>query len=89
MEEMQTQQYTLDEIFEKRLLFLLPFYVFSHESRFEEYEQDEKKLELLKEQGVRLAGLSHRSAAALAAIFLGREVCIPRRVLRHRELCFL
>ena len=35
---MKTQQYTLDEIFEKKLLFLIPFYIFTHESRFEEYE---------------------------------------------------
>ncbi len=53
---MKTQQYSLDEIFEKRLLFLLPFYVFSHESRFEEYEQDEKKLELLKQECAQIKG---------------------------------
>ena len=37
---MKTQQYTLDEIFEKKLLFLIPFYIFTHESRFEEYENN-------------------------------------------------
>ncbi len=45
---MKSQQYTLDEIFEKRLL--LPFYIFSHEKRFEEYENDETKLKLLQEE---------------------------------------
>ena len=45
---MKSQQYTIDEIFEKRLLFLIPFYIFSHEKRFEEYEKDGTKLKLLQ-----------------------------------------
>ena len=47
---MKTQQYTLDEIFEKRLLFLIPFYIFTHESRFAEYENDADKRELLRRE---------------------------------------
>ena len=38
----------MEEIFEKRLLFLIPFYIFSHEQRFKEYDQDEMKLGQLK-----------------------------------------
>ena len=30
----------LKEIFEKNLLLLIPFYIFSHEARFEEYEKE-------------------------------------------------
>ena len=45
---MKAQRYALEEIFRKGLLFLIPFYIFSHESRFEEYEKDEAVLELLK-----------------------------------------
>jgi len=30
----KTQTYSIDEIFGKKLLFLIPFYIFSHESRF-------------------------------------------------------
>ena len=45
---MKSQQYGIDEIFEKNLLFLIPFYIFSHESRFEEYNNDKDKLEILK-----------------------------------------
>jgi len=41
---MKSQQYTLEEIFQKNLLLLIPFYIFSHENRFEEYERDETKL---------------------------------------------
>ena len=34
------QRYSIDEIFDKNLLFLIPFYIFSHESRFKKYEND-------------------------------------------------
>ena len=47
---MKVQQYTIKEIFEKKLLFLIPFYIFSHEGRFREYEQDETKLRSLKKE---------------------------------------
>ena len=47
---MKTQQYTFDEIFEKKLLFLIPFYIFTHESRFEEYENNAEKRELLRSE---------------------------------------
>ncbi|MCM1258464.1 MAG: hypothetical protein NC307_11500 [Roseburia sp.] len=47
---MKSKQYSLEEIFVKRLLFLIPFYIFSHESRLAEYERDEEMLELLKQE---------------------------------------
>lgn len=47
---MKSQQYTLDEIFEKGLLLLIPFYIFSHETRFDEYEKDKTKLKTLQEE---------------------------------------
>ena len=46
----KTQTYTLDEIFEKKLLFLLPFYIFCYEKQFKELEEDEKKLQKLVEE---------------------------------------
>ena len=52
---MKSQRYSIDEIFEKNLLFLL------HESRFEEYNKSEDKLESLKAEYIdirnRLDGL--------------------------------
>ncbi len=45
---MKVQTYSLDDIFEKRLLMLIPFYIFSHENRFPEYNSNEQKLENLK-----------------------------------------
>lgn len=41
---MKVQAYSLDEIFEKRLLMLIPFYIFSHEKSFSEYNNDGQKL---------------------------------------------
>ena len=42
---MKTQKYGINEIFEKNLLFLIPFYIFSHESRFEDYGRMEQAKE--------------------------------------------
>lgn len=47
---MKSQQYTLKEIFEKNLLMLIPFYIFSHETRFREYEKDKSKLRALQDE---------------------------------------
>lgn len=47
---MKTQMYSIDEIFEKDLLFLIPFYIFSYESRFDEYNADKEKLDGLRAQ---------------------------------------
>ena len=45
---MKAQLYTIEEIFKKKLLFLIPFYIFSHEKRFDEYESDDNNLNILK-----------------------------------------
>ena len=42
------QAYSLNDIFEKGLLILIPFYIFSHEKNFAIYNSDEKKLAKLK-----------------------------------------
>ena len=47
---MKVQRYSLKEIFEKKLLFLIPFYIFTHESRLKEYNDNPEKLELLKNE---------------------------------------
>lgn len=47
---MKVQDYTLDDIFEKRLLLLIPFYIFSHEKNFPEYNSSEQKLAKLKSE---------------------------------------
>ena len=47
---MKVQNYTLNDIFEKRLLLLIPFYIFSHEKNFPEYNSNEQKLAKLKSE---------------------------------------
>ncbi len=44
---MKLKSYTLEELFEKDLLFLIPFYIFSHEGRFARYETNGEELETL------------------------------------------
>ena len=46
----KVQKYSLEEIFSKRLLFFIPFYIFSHEKQFPEYESNELKLQKLCEE---------------------------------------
>ena len=45
---MKVQSYSLEQIFEKNLLFLLPFYIFNLEKNFPQYEASEEALESLK-----------------------------------------
>ncbi len=45
---MKVQEYPLDMIFSKKLLLLIPFYIFSHEKDFVVYNTDKKRLEELK-----------------------------------------
>lgn len=45
----KVQKYSLEELFEKKLLFFLPFYIFSHEKELAECDTDEAKLEQLKD----------------------------------------
>ena len=44
---MKVQEYTLEDIFSKGLLLLIPFYIFSHEKNFKVYN-NEQKLAVLK-----------------------------------------
>lgn len=47
---MKVQAYSLNDIFEKRLLLLIPFYIFSHEKNFPEYNSNEQELSELKSE---------------------------------------
>ncbi len=44
--------YSLNEIFEKKLYILLPFYLFRYEKQFSEYNTNDEMLELLKAEYV-------------------------------------
>lgn len=51
---MKVHAYSLDDIFEKGLLMLIPFYIFSHEKGFPEYNSNERKLAELKKEYQRI-----------------------------------
>jgi hypothetical protein len=44
---MKVKTYTIEEIFEKNLLFLIPFYIFTYEQKFKEIEKSTEKLSKL------------------------------------------
>ena len=45
---MKVQEYSLEDIFSKGLLLLIPFYIFSHEKNFKVYNSNEQRLAELK-----------------------------------------
>lgn len=47
---MKVQAYSLDDIFAKHLLLLIPFYIFSHEKKFPEYDSNKRKLAELESE---------------------------------------
>lgn len=53
---MKTQEYSIEQIFEKKLLFLIPFYIFTHESSFIEYDTNVSGLDTLKEEYEHIKG---------------------------------
>lgn len=44
---LKVQNYTIEEIFAKNLLFLIPFHIFTYEKEFSKYNSDEEQLEEL------------------------------------------
>jgi hypothetical protein len=54
---LKVQQYTIEQIFEKDLLFLIPFYIFCYEKKLTEYDTDQEKLKLLQQE---FAGIRER-----------------------------
>lgn len=46
---LKVKRYSIEEIFQKKLLFLIPFYIFIYEDNFKEIEENKDKLQHLKE----------------------------------------
>lgn len=47
---LKVQQYDIDTIFEKNLLFLIPFYIFTYEKQFSQINDNKEKLDVLKNE---------------------------------------
>ena len=60
---MKMKNYSKENIFDKKLYFLLPFYIFIHEAEFEVYESNSNKLEELKQEYVEIFGRLEEAAA--------------------------
>ncbi len=72
---MKVQTYSLDDIFEKRLLMLIPFYIFSHEKSFPEYNSNEQKLAELKAEYQKiLEGLDELEQQGMIGAFDKRTI---------------
>ncbi len=72
---MKVQAYSLDDIFEKRLLMLIPFYIFSHEKSFPEYNSNEQKLAELKAEYQKiLEGLDELEQQGMIGAFDKRTI---------------
>ena len=48
--ELKIKRYTVNELFEKKLFFLIPFHIFVYEKDFKELEGNKKKLKQLEEE---------------------------------------
>jgi hypothetical protein len=73
---LKAQQYTIDQIFEKNLLFLIPFYIFGYEKELPEYENDKEKLRMLQQE---FAGIRERLEA----------LCEMRRINEYEKYTIL
>lgn len=82
---MKVQTYSLSDLFDKRLLFLIPFYIFSHEKKFPKYNSNEQELEKLKaEYQEILAGLDDLERQEVIGAFDKRTIIeISGDVLRE------
>lgn len=67
MPVLKVQMYGIDEIFEKKLLFLIPFYIFSYEKEFDKIESDKERLKELK-------STYHNIIGRLETLCLNKEV---------------
>lgn len=76
------KDYTLDSIFEKKLYFLLPFFVFNREKEFQIYESDPSKLEELKQEYVEIFNRLEqtRMNGDLSEFYVGTILDMSQRV---------
>ena len=82
---MKAKRYTIDEIFDKKLYFLIPFYIFTHEKRFDEYEADEGKLAVLLNEYRRIVRKLEQlqEAGELDAFTRQAIIDMGKKVVRH------
>ena len=81
----KAKSYDIETIFSKNLLFLIPFYIFSHESRFKSYESDSASLDSLKGEyaNIRLRLDRLQESGAISEYTKCTIVNMSNKVLEH------
>ena len=82
---MKVQDYTVDEIFEKKLYFLIPFHIFTYESNFVEYETNNQRLCDLKEIYIQIMDRleQHRKEGYITEYMRQTIIDMSKKVLNH------
>ena len=80
---MKVQRYSLEEIFAKKLFFLIPFHIFAYEKNFSKYESEEKKLvELTNVYEQLVKRLSDCAGAGIISEYVkGTIIAMSKKVL--------
>ena len=88
---MKIKNYAIDEIFSKRLYFLIPFYIFTHESRFQVYNKNGSEIEVLRREYAEICSrLEAICAAGEITEFVLRTILetsemVLNQIARHYE----
>ncbi len=82
---LKVQNYSLEEIFEKRLFFILPFHLFTYEVNFAEYESNEgKRAELMQHYATLMQRLDVCVAAGELNVYEKNTiVAMMKKVKKH------
>ena len=82
---MKVQNYSIEEIFAKNLLFLIPFHIFAFEQNFPEYEADEQKMqELTQEYGKIVERLNEYAKTGVIDEYTKSTIIdMSKKVLEH------
>ena len=80
---LKVQKYTLEEIFEKKLFFLIPFHIFAYEKNFPKYEKDEVKMAELTEVYKKLVARLNECAESgiISEYVKGTVIAMSKKVL--------
>ena len=82
---LKVKEYSIDDIFAKRLFFLIPFYIFGFEVKFDEISQDEEKLESLRNKYAKIvAQLNAMTTDGIIDAYTNKTICeMSKKVVEH------
>lgn len=82
---MKVQNYSIDEIFEKRLFFLIPFHIFVYEKNFEAYDTNEQRMAELTQVYEEIVEKlnAYTAEQVIAAYTKATIIDMSKKVLEH------